>query len=414
MFLLYFTISVLAGIYPAAKMASFKPVDILKGQYKGSGQGIILRKLLIGVQFVISISLIIATIVIYKQLTFINNKDLGYNKENVVAIPVSNAITEKELAFKNLVEQERNVIKVAIAGETPANIGGGYSITTDDGNNLGVVAAAIDEAFIETTKLTLVAGSNITRNDLERTWESKEYAFIVNESTVKMLGLPLEEAINLKITLNGRKGAIKGVVKDFHFRALYEEVSPLVLFTENKRTYNYALVRINGENIPETIQAIGTAWETIDPATPFSYSFLDEEFNELHVNATRSGKLITTFSILAILLASLGLFGIVSFSMVQRAKEIGVRKVLGASTYSVLLLANKEFLLLIMVSFVIAAPVTWWAMNNWLNSFAYHVEVGFWPIILGLLFTLIIAVVTISAESLKAALLNPSDVLRIE
>jgi putative ABC transport system permease protein len=411
---LYIFISVLSGIYPAIKMAAFQPVDILKGQYKGSGEGIVLRKVLISIQFVISISLIIATVVIYNQLTFIQNKDLGYNKENTVVVPVSIPILEQEAQFKNLVQRNSNVIVASIVGETPPNIQGGYTVTTDGENSLGVVAAAIDESFIETARLTLVAGSNISENDLQRTRELKEYSFILNEAAVKHLGFTADQAINAEIVLNGRKGKIKGVVRNFHFRALYEEVAPLVLFTETKRAYNYTLIRINGENIAETIQNIGTAWETIDPASPFSYSFLDQEFNELHVNATRSGELITTFSILAVLIASLGLFGIVSFSMVQRAKEIGVRKVLGASTFSVLMLANKEFLILILVSFLVSAPVAYWAMNSWLNGFAYHVEIGILPVVLGLVFTLLIALLTISAESLKAALLNPADVLRRE
>jgi putative ABC transport system permease protein len=321
---------------------------------------------------------------------------------------------QKEAEFKNQLEQRSSIIKASISGETPPNIQGGYSVTLDGENSFGVVAAAIDENFLETTELELLAGANITAADLERTRTIDEHSFIINESALELLSLEIDEAINLDITLNGRKGKIKGVVQDFHFRALYEEVSPLVLFTEDTWAYNYALIRINNSNLPETIEAIATAWEAIDAASPFSYSFLDEEFNELHVNASRSGNLLGAFSVLAILIASLGLFGIVSFSMTQRAKEIGVRKVLGASTISVLTMANKEFLVLILISFLLAAPVSYWALTNWLDSFAYRITIGAWPLILGLLFTLIIAVTTISVESLKAALLNPADTLRNE
>ena len=316
--------------------------------------------------------------------------------------------------FKNLLVQSSNIISATIAGETPPDIQGGYSVTLDGENSLGVVAAAIDESFIETTKIELLAGTGISLADLDRTRELDEHAFVLNESATGLLGLTLENAIDQEIVLNGRKGKIKGVVKDFHFRALYEEVSPLVLFTEDKWAYNYALIRINNEDLPGTIESISATWETIDTQSPFSYSFLDEEFNSLHVNASRSSELLTTFSILAVLIASLGLFGIVSFSMVQRAKEIGVRKVLGASTFSVLILANKEFLILILISFVIAAPISTIALNRWLSGFAYHVEVGVLPIILGLLFTMVIAVLTISAEGLKAAMLNPVETLRNE
>ena len=174
------------------------------------------------------------------------------------------------------------------------------------------------------------------------------------------------------------------------------------------------MVNINGQNVSAAINAVEKGWQAIDEATPFSFSFLDQEFNSLHVSANRSGKLLSAFSVLAIMIASLGLFGIVSFSMVQRAKEIGVRKVLGASVSNVLVLANKEFLLLIILAFILAIPVSYWAMSEWLSTFAYHVNIGVLPMILGLSFTLFIAIFTISFESLKAALVNPAETLRNE
>ena len=262
--------------------------------------------------------------------------------------------------------------------------------------------------------MTLVAGRQINLADLKRSREAKDYSFIINESAAHMLGWQPDAALGQNIKMNGREGQIQGVVKDFHFRALYEKVSPLVLFTEQPWAYNYIMVNINGQNISQIIDVIEEGWQTIDEATPFSFNFLDQEFNNLHVDADRSGKLLMAFSALAILIASLGLFGIVSFSMVQRAKEIGVRKVLGASVANVLILANKEFLQLIILAFILAIPVSYYAMGEWLSSFAYHVNIGILPMILGLFFTLIIAVCTISYESLKAALVNPVDSLRNE
>jgi putative ABC transport system permease protein len=412
--ILYFLISIMAGVYPAMRMAGFNPVDILKGKYQGTGQGAILRKSLIVVQLFISLSLIIATVVIYKQLSFINNKKLGYSKENVLVVPVSDEIMSKSAEFKNIVLESDNVNAVSIVGETPPNIQGGYSIELAGDKSVSVVAVAIDESYIETAQMTLLAGRTISLADLKRTREAKEYSFIINESATKMLGWQPLEAIGQDIKLNGREGQIQGVVKDFHFRALYEEVSPLVLFTEQTRAYNYIMVNIDGDNVSAAINAVETGWQVLDEATPFSFNFLDEEFNNLHVNANRSGKLLSAFSVLAILIASLGLFGIVSFSMVQRAKEIGVRKVLGASVANVLILANKEFLLLIILAFVLAIPVSYWAMGEWLSTFAYHVNIGVWPMILGLIFTMFIAFFTISFESLKAALVNPADTLRNE
>jgi putative ABC transport system permease protein len=411
---MYFFVSIIAGIYPAMKMSNFNPVDILKGKYQGTGEGVILRKSLIVVQFFISLSLIIATIVIYKQLNFINNKELGYNKESIMVIPVSKTILSKSEEFKNLILQNKDIISASIVGETPPNIQGGYSIDLPEDKSVSVVAVAIDESFIETSEMTLIAGRTISLADLKRTREAKDYSFIINESASLMLGWEPEEAVGQKLKMNGREGQVQGVVRDFHFRALYEDVSPLVLFTEQSWAYNYIMVSINGKNVSNAIDVIEQEWKAIDESSPFSFNFLDEEFNNLHVNASRSGKLILAFSVFAILIASLGLFGIVSFSMVQRAKEIGVRKVLGASVTSVLLLANKEFLMLIMIAFILAIPVTYWALDRWLSSFAYHVDIGAMPIVLGLFLTLLIAIFTISFESVKAALVNPANTLRNE
>ena len=411
---LYLLITVLSGIYPAIKMAKFNPVDILKGQYVGTRQGSRLRKSLIVIQFFISLSLIIATIIIYNQLGYINQKELGYNKDNLVVLPVSDKIIAQASQFKLGLEQSGLIESATIAGETPTNIQGGYSLNLNDGRSLGVVAAAIDETYIKTTGVSLLAGRTISINDIERARSTKEYSFIINESTADLLGWTSEEAVGEQIELNGRSGVVQGVIKNFHFRALYEEVTPLVLFTENEWAYNYALIRINSNNLSDALGAIEANWKQIDEKTPFSYSFLEEEFNELHLNATRSAELLTAFALLAVLIASLGLFGIVSFSMVQRAKEIGVRKVLGASVSSVLVMTNKEFLILIFIAFIFAAPITYWIMNEWLSGFAYHISIGVFPIIGGLVITLIVAVGTISFESAKAALLNPINTLRNE
>lgn len=412
--IMYLAISIMSGIYPAMKMARFNPVDILKGKYQGTGQGAILRKSLIVVQFFISLSLIIATVVIYQQLNFINSKNLGYNKENVLVIPVSKEVMAKSRQFKNILLENTNVRAVSIVGETPPNIQGGYSLELTGDRQLNVVATAIDESYIVTSNMSLVAGRDITPNDLQRTRELKEYSFIINESAAQMLDWQPAEAIGQQLVLNGREGQIQGVVKDFHFRALYEEVAPLVLFTEQTWAYNYVMVKIDGQNISSSIEAVEKGWQIIDKATPFSFSFLDEEFGNLHVNANRSGKLLSAFSVLAILIASLGLFGVVSFSMVQRAKEIGVRKVLGASVANVLVLANKEFLVLIIIAFVLAIPASYYLMGEWLATFAYHVDIGVVPMLLGLSFTLFIAIFTISFETLKAALINPAETLRSE
>ena len=413
-FMVYILTSIIAGIYPAMKMSRFKPVDILKGTYSGTGQGAMLRKSLIVAQFFISLSLIIATVVIYKQLSFINNKELGYSKENVLVVPVSKAIMEKTGEFKSLLLANDNISAVSIVGETPPNIQGGYSVNLDNNSSLGVVAVAIDESYIETTKMRLLEGRAINLSDLSRTVEEEEYSFIINESAARSLNWQITEAVGQRLEMNGRKGIVQGLVKDFHFRALYEDVLPLVMFTEESWAYNYIMIRINANDLPSSIENVSLAWKTIDQATPFSYSFLDQEFTSLHADANRTGSLLATFAVLAIFLASLGLFGIVSFSMVQRAKEIGIRKVLGASIGHVLVLANKEFLILILLAFIFAVPATYWLVNEWLLSFAYHTNFGAWPILAGLFLTTLIAFITISIESLKAALANPVETLKNE
>jgi putative ABC transport system permease protein len=412
--LMYIVISLSAGIYPALKMSKFNPVDIIKGRYHSTSEGSILRKSLIVVQFFISLTLIIATIIIYKQLSFINDKPLGYNKDNILVIPVTNAILEKEIEFKNIALQNALIKSISIIGETPPNIQGGYSVELPGGKSLGVVAVAIDDSYIQTVQIKLIAGRSINRQDLTRTREEKKYSFMANQSAVKLLGWQPSEAVGQTINLNGRTGIIQGVVSDFHFRALYEEVAPLILFSEQTWAYNYVMISIDDADIPAAVAAVEQSWRTIDAETPLSFNFLEQEFADLHINADRSSKLLTSFAGLAILIASLGLLGIVSFSMAQRSKEIGVRKVLGASVFNVLVLANKEFLMLILVAFLLAIPFTYWFMNQWLVSFAYHVDIGWWPMGLGLILTMFVAVCTISFESLKAALVNPADTLRSE
>lgn len=412
--LVYLLIAFVAGVYPATKMAKFTPVETLKGRYQGSSQGAFLRKSLIVMQFFISLSLIIAMLVAYNQLSFINNKELGYEKENVLVFPISKAVNKKAAAFKSMILQNPNIRAVAIGGETPPNIEGGYSISLANEESLGVTAVAIDEAYLEANTIRLLAGRSISLTDLQRTREIDQHSFLINETAARKLGWTTEEAVCQKLLMNGRQGFVEGVVQDFHFRALYEKVSPLVLFTEETWAYNYVMVRIDGAHTAEAIASVETSWKSIDEASPISISFLDQEFASLHENSSRFGTMLSVSSALAILIASLGLFGIVSFSMAQRAKEIGVRKVLGASVSNVLVLANKEFLMPILIAFVLAIPTTYWLMNQWLSSFAYHINIGVLPMILGLLFTLIIAVVTISFESLKAALVNPVETLRNE
>ena len=405
-----------AGAYPALLLSNAKLVKVLKSGFSfTSGQSV--RKSLIVFQFVISIFLIISTIVILQQLSYIRNKDLGYNKSNIMVLPVDYSMLPQLDALKKEISAIPNVQSAAAAYDEPINVGWGDGINTNDNKNITVNAIPVDEDFIKTMQLKVVAGNDYTHADvlqIDTTNRGKNhrYSFILNESAVKALGWTPEQAVGKQIS-KGDPGIIKGVVKDFNFKSFHDPITPLVLFLD-KEQLQTLFVKISGSNVQVTINGIGKIWKNRVIHRPFDYRFLDDDYDALYRTEQRTAGVFTTFSILAIVLACLGLFAITAFAVVQRTKEIGIRKVLGANVADIILLISRDFLKLVVIATIIASPIAWYVSSKWLQDFAYRISIQWWVFILTGGVSLLVAGLTVSAQAIKAALANPVNSLKNE
>jgi len=405
-----------AGAYPALLLSGMKLIKILKSGFSfTSGQGV--RRYLIIFQFIISIFLIITTVVILQQLAYIRNKDIGYNKSNVVVLPVDFKMRPQVDALKKLIGNIPGVESVAAANNEPIDVRWGDAIKTKDGKGLTVNALPMDEDFIKTMQLKIVAGSDFNQTDvlqIDTTNNNKnfKYSFMLNESAVRALGWTPEQAIGKEIS-KYYDGRVKAVVKDFNFKSFHDPIGPLLIFLDHEQTGNL-FVRITGNNTPSTIQAIERLWKARVPFRPFEYKFLDEDYDALYRTEQRTAGVFTTFSMLAILLACLGLFAVTAYAVVQRTKEIGIRKVLGANLANIILLISKDFLVLVIIATAIASPVAWYLSHKWLQDFAYRIAIHWWVFVAAGIASLLVAGLTVSVQALKAALANPVKSLRSE
>jgi putative ABC transport system permease protein len=413
-------ISFLAGSYPALVLSAFIPAKVLKGALNKNSSGAWLRKTLIVFQFGISVFLVIATFVIHQQMRYIQDKKLGYDREQVLVLPLDNKML---LSFNTLKEEFKTIpgiVNVSRSGNPPTSIVSGYNMrssTMPETNNMSVTADLVDEDYIKTMGMQLIAGENLTRQDVADVSQegdtARNFHFILNESAAKALGWTPTEAIGKKMFLdNTRPGTVRGVIKDFHFQSLHLAIQPLVLFPE--KWGRNVLVKVTGNNIAQTVQALQAKWKNLVPHRPFDYHFLDEDYNKMYNAEIRLGKIMNLFAAIAIVLACMGLFGLSYHAIQQRQKEIGIRKVLGASVAQVLLLVSKGFLKLVLIAFAITVPATWWAMNKWLEDFAYRVSISWLVFAVAGLLVLLIAACTVSFQAIKAALSNPVKSLRSE
>lgn len=405
-------IGFLAGIYPALVLSAFKPIIVLKGRFATGARGILLRKGLVVAQFSISISLIIGTLVVYRQMNFMRNRDLGFNKEQTLIID-TNGDPGKD-AFKQALTSLPAVKSVSLSSSVPGTGNpGAYSEIENSKGDLQVANLDlyfVDFDYIKQYDMKIVAGRAFSRDFLTDTTQ----AMVINETAVKLFGYTSpQQAIGRRFKQWGREGKIIGVIKDFHFRSLQQDIKPLTMRIEPGGS-NLVSVKISTANLPATLAAIENKWKTTIPNRPYSYTFLDEIFDRQYRAEERFGKLFFNFAVLAIFISCLGLLGLAAYSTLQRTKEIGIRKVMGASVSGIVNLLSKDFLKLVIISFFIAAPAAWYFMNQWIQGFAYRTPIAWWIFVVAGIAALVIALATISFQAIKAAVTSPVKSLRSE
>ncbi len=408
-------IAALSGAYPALVITGFQPATVLKGNFRSSGRGIWLRKALVVTQFSISVILIVGTLIIQKQLTFIQSRKLGYDKENTIVLPYERRMPEAFSSFKNELMRSGVVTAVGRGNESPVQIRGGYSIKTAETTGPGVIITGlpVDEDYVPALGMELMDGRNFTKADVERVSRDTIYSFIVNESALAPLFLEKENAIGTVVEVRPRKGEIVGVVKDFHFASLHNSIGPLVIFPEEAQL-NHVFVKLADGDVQQSLEKIKSISNAIYPHRPFEFQFVDQQYAALYQAEERMGTIFTVFATLAIIIACLGLFGLVSFSAVQKTKEISIRKVLGASAQNIVMLITRDYTPLILTAILIGLPVSWFMMTKWLSAFAYKTEIGASSLVWASLLCVIIAFGTASYQAIKAAFINPADSLRNE
>lgn len=409
-------VGVLSGMYPALSLSDFNASKSLKNNAEPSGKGPLLRKALVVAQFSISIFLIIATTVVYCQLDFMQNQDLGFQKDHklVIDYQFDQRITDHADAIKQRLSAIPGVSLAALSSTIPGNANNQYNTVLEDSKGekreLRTDAYFVDDDFLKQYQLKIIAGRNFSKGLAADTLG----AMLINETMARALGFEdSQQAIGKHFTQLHHDGNIIGVVQDFHFHSFMEKIQPLTLRL-NPWNFSYLTVNISSQDTRSTVSQIEAAWKQIVPGLPFVYFFSDEAYDHQYVTQEGFGKLFICFAVIAIIISCLGLLGLSAFSAVRRKKEIGIRKVLGATVSGITLMLSMDFVKLVVTALVIASPLSWWIMNNWLQGFAYRINIPLWTFIASGSAAVIIALLTVGFHAVKAAIANPVKSLRSE
>lgn len=416
-FLLGFTLitSILAGSYPAFYLSSFNPISVLKGKFSSGKKSAGLRSGLVVFQFFVSITLIVSTAVVYNQLSYIQHKKLGYDKEQVMILPSTEALGNRDAVFRQQLLKDPRILNVSVSGYLPAGSSNNnnFFIYPDEKNTQLIKSLRydIDENYISTLGIEMSAGRNFSKD-----YPTDSAGAIINETAARELGWE-KDAVGHSFTNSNNNGNranyhIIGVVKDFHFKSLHEKITPLIMVLSNSP--GNIIVKAKTKDMAGLLSSMKKEWTTLTTEAAFSYSFVDERLNNTYLAEQKTGSILGIFAGITIFVACLGLFGLAMFTAEQRKKEIGVRKVLGATVLQITGLLSKDFLKLVFISALIAFPIAWWSMNKWLEDFAYRISISWVIFVIAGAGTMLIALLTVSYQSIKAAKADPVKNLRTE
>ncbi|NML23663.1 FtsX-like permease family protein [Pseudoflavitalea sp. G-6-1-2] len=403
---------ILSGSYPALFLSSFKPITVLKGVLRvNSASANWFRKGLVVFQFALSSLLIIGTIVVSQQVRFIQNSNLGYSRDHVLKITLQGDLPKHYESFMQRASQVNGISSVSSANMDPIRLGNITMGVSWEGKDPDAkptfTQLAVGYDFLKTMEIQLKEG-----RDFSRSFGTDTLSYVLNETAVKKIGYT--DPIGKPFTFWGTKGTIVGVVKDFNFNSLHFAINPLVLRLDRDKNSGFVLLRLEGSKTMAAMQQLEKLHKEFNPNFPFSYTFADDDFQKAYKSETLTGKLSNCFAALAIMISCLGLLGLAMFAAEQRVREIGIRKILGASLQSLFVILSKEFLLLVFIAFVIACPIAWWMMNNWLQDFEFRIHIDAWPFALAGIAAMAIALITISFQTIRAALANPVTSLKSE